>query len=90
MLRLFVTDSVDPQRTDSIFLDYHPRGVALRPGAQRIRVRWQRFTTPWFHYIMLAPAELEQLLAGTGWRLARLIDDGSPRYAAVLEKTAGR
>lgn len=84
-----VTDSVDPRQADPIFLDYRSRGVALRPGAQRIRVRWQRYRTPWFHDIMLAPAELERLVAGTGWRAARLIDDGSPRYAAVLEKTTG-
>ncbi len=29
---------------------------------------------------------VERLLDGAGWRVARLVDDGSPRYGAVLEK----
>ena len=36
---------------------------------------------------MFSPTELVRLVAGTGWRVLRLIDDGSPRYAAVLERT---
>jgi hypothetical protein len=28
----------------------------------------------------------EQMVAGTGWRILRFIDDGSPRYAVVLER----
>jgi len=40
---------------------------------------------------MFAPAEMERLVAGTGWRVRRFIDDGSPRYTVVLEKaTADR
>jgi hypothetical protein len=35
---------------------------------------------------MFSPAELEQLVAGTGWRILRFIDEGSPRFAAVLER----
>lgn len=83
-----VTDSVDPERIDDpVFRTYRGRGGAdTRPRAQRLRVRWQRYATPWFHYLMMAPDELERLLDGTGWRVARLVDDGSPRYGAVLEK----
>jgi hypothetical protein len=29
---------------------------------------------------MFAPAELEQLVADTGWRVLRFIGDGSSRY----------
>jgi len=83
-----ITDSVDPDRIDDpAFRTYRPKGWdSSRPRAQRFRVRWQRYATPWFHYLMLSPPELERLLAGTGWRLLRLIDDGLPRYAAVIEK----
>jgi hypothetical protein len=36
---------------------------------------------------MFSPRELEELVEGTGWRVRRFVDDGSPRYAAVLEKS---
>jgi len=87
-----VTDSVDPERAaNSAFRTYRIRaGSAVRPRAQRFRVRWQAFATPWFYYLMLSPTEMTTLVAGTGWRVARLIDDGSPRFVAVLEKEVGR
>lgn len=76
-----VTDSVDPDRLDP----------ELRRGRdQRFRVRWLRYATPWFRYLMLRPRELERLVAGTGWQVAHVLDDGSPRYAAILERVAQR
>jgi SAM-dependent methyltransferase len=71
-----ITDSVDPTRVDD----------PPAPGGNRYRVRWRHFATPWFRYLMIPPAEFERLLAGSGWHVARLIDDGSPRYAVVLER----
>ena len=35
---------------------------------------------------MFSPADMERLVAGTGWRVSRLIRDGSPRFVAVLVK----
>ena len=83
---LIITDSVDPARIDD---------PALRPLAgrtQRFRVRWQTYATPWFRYVMTAPGAFAELVSGTGWSVAALIDDGSPRYGVVLEKapTGGR
>lgn len=75
-----VTDSVDPARIDDPDLEW----VANR--RLRMRVRWHRYVSPWFHYLMLAPPELERLVAGSGWHVARFLDDGSPRYVAILEK----
>jgi SAM-dependent methyltransferase len=69
-----VTDSVDPARVE-------------RPaGDHRFRVRWLDRASPWFRYLMLGPAELGALVGGAGWRVRAILDDGSPRYAAVLEK----
>ncbi len=82
-----VTDSVDPDRLDEgAFRDYVPRARNSIAGAQRFRVRWGTYATPWFSYLMLGPASFELALVGSGWHVAHLIDDGSPRYAAVLEK----
>ncbi len=79
-----VTDSVDPARLDD------PAFSGYGRTAQRFRVRWRTYASPWFHYLMFAPAELERLVAGTGWHVARFVDDGSPRYAAILELDAPR
>jgi SAM-dependent methyltransferase len=73
-----VTDSVDPER------DPNP---AVREGfGLRYRVRWRRYATPWFRYLMLSPREMERLVAGSGWRVLRFIEDETSRYVAVLEK----
>jgi SAM-dependent methyltransferase len=69
-----VTDTVHPDRLDPA------------AAGRRIRVRWQHYASPWFRYLMLRPAELATLVTGTGWRILRTIDDGSPRYGIVLER----
>jgi len=70
-----VTDSVDPARLDP---DMRTR--------LRFRVRYRAFASPWFRYLMLAPAEFEELVAGTGWLVRRVIRDATPRFVVVLEK----
>jgi len=73
-----VTDSVDPRRLDD---------PELRRGRdQRYRVRWRRYASPWFRYLMLPPRGMERLVKGTGWHVAHILDDGSPRYVAILER----
>jgi SAM-dependent methyltransferase len=72
-----VTDSVDPAR-----LEPEHRETAKH----RIRVRYRTYASPWFRYVMLAPDEVERLVEGSRWRVARILDDGSPRYGIVLEK----
>jgi SAM-dependent methyltransferase len=75
-----VTDSVDPGRIDD------PEHAWTANRGLRMRVRWLRYASPWFHYLMLAPPELERLVVGSGWHVARFLDDGTPRYAAILER----
>jgi len=59
------------------------------PGQLRIRVRCGRAGTPWFDYLIVSPREMRALVAGTGWRVARVLDAKEAVYVAVLEKTAG-
>lgn len=73
-----VTDSVDPAR-----LEPEHRETARR----RIRVRFRAHASPWFRYVMLSPDEIEPFVEGSGWRVARILDDGAPRYGIVLEKS---
>jgi hypothetical protein len=57
-------------------------------GQVRIRIRYRDLATPWFDYLFLSRPELAELVEGTGWSLARTIEDDGPLYVAVLEKTA--
>lgn len=71
-------------------LAYHERNRQRgRMGGQiKIRIRFRDVAGPWFDYLFLSREELEEILDGTGWRLARMIEDGgSPVYVAVIEKT---
>jgi SAM-dependent methyltransferase len=59
-----------------------------RPAGQvRMRVRWGRACTAWFDYLFVSPSELRAILAGTGWRVARLLPPRGAMYVAILEKT---
>jgi SAM-dependent methyltransferase len=73
-----VTDSVDADRDPDPAVRERPR--------RRYRVRWRQYATPWFRYLMVSPAEMERLVAGSGWRVLRFIEGDSSRYVAVLEK----
>jgi SAM-dependent methyltransferase len=80
-----VTDSVDPERSaDPAFRAYVKRAGGTQ--AQRYRVRWREFATPWFRYLMFSPADLERLTEGTGWHVLRFLESDDSRYCAILEK----
>jgi SAM-dependent methyltransferase len=83
-------ETLDPYATDDpAHLRYHRRNRARgRLGGQlRIRVRYRDYATPWFDYLLVSRVELEELVAGTGWEVARTIEDEPPLYVAVLEKS---
>ena len=42
--------------------------------------------TRWFDWLLVSPEEMEDLLDGTGWHVAKLIEDDAPMYVAILEK----
>jgi SAM-dependent methyltransferase len=77
-----IYDTEDPDH-----LGYHERNRrrARMAGQIRMRVRHRKLKTPWFDYLMVSREELEQLLAGTGWHLARTLD-ADDTYIAVIEK----
>jgi SAM-dependent methyltransferase len=67
---------------------YRERNVARGrlPGQIRIRVRFRDAIGPWMDYPMVSPSQLREILAGTRWGLAHVLDSDDT-YVAIIEKS---
>lgn len=89
LARRIVAASVDPYgTTDPAHLAYHERNRARgrMSGQLRLRVRYRDLVGPWFDYLIVSPAEMEELVEGTGWRIGRFVQDDGSYYVAVLDQ----
>ena len=85
-----VATAVDPYDTqDRDHRQYHRRNRSRgRMGGQvRIRVRYGKYRTQWFDWLLVSRREMQQLLEGMCWKVERFIDSGGPGYVAVLRKS---
>ena len=80
----------DPYKTTSqTHKNYHKwnRRRGRMGGQIRMRVRHGKLASPWFDYLFVSQEELKQLIAGTGWKVKKFINDrGNPSYGVVLKK----
>lgn len=86
---IIIAETLDPYQTkDPIHFSYHKlnRKRGRMPGQARIRVRYRKFVTPWFDYLLVSKTELQKILSGTGWKVKRFIDSKGPIYIAIIEK----
>jgi SAM-dependent methyltransferase len=85
-----IAESIDPYKTsDPDHLHYHRlnKRKGRMGGHVRIRVRYRKYVTPWFDYLLVSKQEMRNILKGTGWRLKRTFSSRkSPAYIAVIEK----
>lgn len=85
-----IAESLDPYQTDNPFhLAYHRRNRrrGRMAGQLRIRVRYQRYATPWFDYLFVSREEMRSILHGTGWAVRRFLPaQGPPFYIGVIVK----
>ncbi len=56
-------------------------------GQIRLRIRYKKYQTPWFDYLMASQSEMAGMFKGTCWKPIKFIPSGGSYYAAVLEKT---
>jgi SAM-dependent methyltransferase len=87
-----LAETLDPYRTSNpSHLRYHAinRERGRMPGQTRIRVRYGPYRDNWFDLLFVSKSEMESILDGTGWRIARLLDEGESHYLAILEKEHG-
>lgn len=87
-----IAQSSDIYKTDnSDHLSYHElnRKRGRMAGQIRLRVRYKKYVTPWFDYLLVSKEEMENILEGTGWEINRFIDSDSPLYIAIIDKVRG-
>lgn len=83
--------SADPYKTTNpSHLEYHKlnRRRGRMPGQVRIRIRYQRYASGWFDYLLVSPEEMKSIVEGTGWQVDRFITTTGPQYIGVLNRTA--
>lgn len=87
-----IADSLDPYIThDPDHLRYHRfnKRRARMAGQLRIRVRYRKYVTPWFDYLLVSQQEMRNILDGTGWELNRVLTSlNSPAYITIIAKTS--
>ena len=84
-----IAESMDPYKTDEpAHLEYHKynRKRGRMSGQLSLRVRYKKYATPWFDYLIVSKQEMEDILKGTDWRVKRFIDDKQSMYVAIIEK----
>ena len=84
-----IAESIDIYQTDNPFhRQYHRRNRqrGRMAGQVRMRVRYQKYATPWFDYLFVSRKEMEKILRGTGWAVKRFIPPRGPFYVAVIVK----
>jgi len=69
-------------------LSYHEfnRKRGKMPGQIRLRVRYKKYATPWFDYLLVSKEEMENLLDGTDWGVNRFIDSERSQYIAIIDR----
>ncbi len=84
-----LAETRDPYRTNvREHLWYHNfnRGRGRMGGQLRIRVRFKKYVTPWFDYLMVSKKEMKEILKDTGWQVHRFLVGKNGMYIAVLVK----
>ena len=84
-----IAEAKDPYKTKRPHdLRYYRRNVQKGRmfGQIRARNRFRDTIGPWFDYLFVSPEEMEEILAGTGWGVTRVIEDGSSSFVAIIEK----
>ena len=61
---------------------------ARMSGQLRLRIRYLKYQTPWFDYLMVSQGEMTGLFKGTGWKIVKFIPSGGSTYSAIIEKEA--
>jgi SAM-dependent methyltransferase len=86
---LIIADTRDPYKTENPFhLEYQKfnRKRGRMSGQLRIRIRYKKYTTKWFDYLIVSKEEMKEILRGTGWKIKEFLDSRDSGYITIMEK----
>jgi len=86
---LIIAETRDPYKTDGpAYLEYYELNKRRNrmSGQLRGRVRFEKFISKWFDWLMVSKEEMKEILNGTGWKVKEFIDSGDSQYVAIIEK----
>jgi len=86
---IIIAETRDPYQTHIMeHLEYHEfnRRRNRMPGQLRIRIRYKKYVTPWFDYLLVSKNEMKMILRNTGWQIKRFIDGKNGVYIAIIER----
>lgn len=86
---VIIADTLDPYKTDNpAHLEYHKfnRKRGRMAGQVKLRIRFEKYVSDWFNYLMVSKKEMKKLLKGTDWKIKKFIDFKKARYIALIEK----
>lgn len=86
---LIIAESANVYKTNNPFhWQYHKlnRKRGRMPGQLKLRIRFEKFTSDWFDYLLVSKKEMREILKGTGWRVKKFIDSKKAQYIAIIEK----
>lgn len=87
---LIIAESNDVYKTENPdHLSYQKanRKKGRMSGQLGIRVRFGKYATLWFDYLIVSKDEMRAILEGTGWRIEKFIDSKTSKYIAIIRKT---
>jgi len=88
---LIIAETRDPYKTDNpAYLEYYELNNKRKrmSGQLRGRIRFEKFVSPWFDWLMVSKEEMKEILNGTGWKVKEFIDSGDTQYVAIIKKIA--
>ena len=84
-----IAASTDPHATDipeHRWYHTYNRKRGRMPGQLRIRIRYRKYVSPYFDYLLVSKKEMREIVRNTGWKVSRFVESDSAWYVTVLDK----
>jgi SAM-dependent methyltransferase len=86
---LIIAETRDPYKTDNpTYLEYYEsnKKKGRMSGQLRCRIRFEKYVSKWFDWLMVSKEEMEEILDGTEWKVRKTLDSEDSQYVAIIEK----
>ena len=80
---VLIGDSVDPDDPDDLDYQERNRRAGFHRGRVRLRIRYGDLVSPWWELFNIPPAEVEELVDGTGWTLEEQQREGDDHLVVL-------